>query len=190
MKQLKIGLDFDGVIANTQRTKLEIAAQQFGKYVDMRDCNRSGFIKAGFTEKQYEKFQKIVYGTYDIRPVQGCLTHLRKLIEQEHEISITSYRLHKGYEIIENFLINNRLDIPMDNVICTNNLPKSKFISSLDVFVDDRTEHLNDLRNNATKLILFDRPYNREEKETDGIERVCGGWKKVYREIRRSALNP
>jgi len=184
MKLLKIGLDFDGVIANTPRAKLEIAAQHFGIYVEMKDCNKSGFIRAGFTEKSYEKFQKIVYSAYDLRPMQGCLTHLKKLIEQEHDISIASYRLKNGYGIIEHLLIDYGLEIPMSKVICTDNSPKSKFVSGLDAFVDDDREHLYDLKNSAKKRILFDRPYNRDEKEKYGIERVYGGWKNLYSEIR------
>ena len=181
-KMLRIGIDFDGVAANTPRLKTEIASQKFGIYVPMEECNKEGFIKKGFTEKTYKELQKIVYSSHDLRPVYGCLTHLRKLIEKGNDISIISFRKLDGLDIISNFLINYDLDI--EKFICTDNKPKSSFCKGMnfDVFVDDRTGHLADLKKYAKNRFLFDAPYNRDEKLTDGIERVYG-WKETAERI-------
>ena len=40
--------------------------------------------------------------------------------------------------------------------------------------------------NKMADLFLFDALYNRDEKLTDGIKRICG-WKNVYKEISKIA---
>ena len=120
MKKLAIGLDFDGVCANTPRKKVETAAQKFNIYVPMNECNKLGFLKRGITEEQYSGLQAEVYSEYNLRPVQGCQTYVRKIIEDGHDIKIRSYRLEKpGIYIINSFLVDNRLNI--DDFLCTNN---------------------------------------------------------------------
>ena len=182
MKILRIGIDFDGVAANTPRLKTEIASQKFGIYVPMEECNKSGFIKRGFTEEMYKELQKMVYSSHDLRPVYGGLANLRKLIEKGNDLSIISYRKLAGLDIIGNFLVNYNLDIK--KFICTDNQPKSEFCKGMnfDVFVDDRTEHLRDMKKCAKNLFLFDAPYNRDERLTEGMKRVYG-WKETAEKI-------
>lgn len=183
MKAMKIGFDFDGVIANTARKKMEISAQKYGVYVDIKNYNHKGFIDAGMSEKQYESLNRDVYSEYDIRPVQGCLTYLRKIIEDGHNTLIRSYRkINPGDKIMKNFLINHGLII--EDYMCTDNKPKSRFCSNLDFFIDDRVYHLIELKNSAKNLFLFDAPYNRDEKLTNGILRVKG-WSNLYSLVRK-----
>jgi hypothetical protein len=183
MIELKGAFDFDGVIANTPRKKIELAAQIYGAHVDIKNYNHKGFIDAGMSDDEYKGLNDKTYSEYNLRPVQGCITYLRKIIDDGHKCGIRSYRMRDpGEDIINNFLIDYRLEI--EDALCTDNQPKGQFCENLDFFVDDRAKHLRDVKKKAKNLFLFDTPYNKDENLTDGMLRVKG-WKNLYVLIRK-----
>lgn len=181
---LKGGFDFDGIFANTQKLKLDIAYQRYGVRVPMSECNRQGFLNRGMTNAEYVNLQNIVYSSPArmLKPIQGSLTYVEKLLDEGKGLIIRSYRKKFGEKIIEDYLFDHRIDI--DDFLCTDNQPKSLFCGKLDFFVEDRTDHLIDLKRHKKikYAFLLDRPYNRNEIETHGIIRVFG-WNDLYRSI-------
>jgi uncharacterized HAD superfamily protein len=178
---LKIGFDFDGVIANTPKLKMRYAVKEFGIYIHASNCTKKGFLENGLTEEKYARLQGMVYSSYDMEPVFNSLKYLKKLIDSNnYDISIISYRKKEGEKFVKHFLDKYSLNLQF---ICTDNQPKGRFCSNLDVFVDDRAEHLNNLSRKARHLFLFDTPYNKQEETNEIIKRVYG-WDNLYREIR------
>jgi len=181
MKSLKIGLDFDGVVANTPRLTSEIAAQKFGIYLPDNGLNIDYCLKKGFTEKSYRQLQEIVYSSYNLRPVMGAIKYIRQLIENNQDLMIVSYREKRESKIIKHFLDQHDFDL---DYICTDNRPKSQFCEKqkLDVFFDDRLEHLLDLSDNVKYLFLFAKPYNKEEQESHRVK-VVHSWREFYEKL-------
>ena len=176
---MKIGLDFDGVIANTPWLKCEYAKRYFGINLLIKDPSMESALEKGLTNKQYGWLQGKVYSSMEIKPLPCALTYIRKL-SKNHDLRIISYRFERKTNVIDFFLQKNNLNLPF---IYTNNKPKEKFAKGLDIFVDDRAEHLNSLSNIIPYLFLFDAPYNRKIKLDNGIKRIRG-WKNLYEIIK------
>ena len=171
--KLKIGLDFDGVIANTPELKREIAQTKFGINIPKDVMTKEGFLEKGFTEKTYKTLQEMVQSSVDVKPIPESIDYLIKWKKEGYYECIVSFREYRHESIIGNLLDKNGLkDI---DYVMTNQKPKTWFCVGLDMFIDDRMEHLNDLLKDKRipYLFLFDAPYNKNEK-TNGIQRVAG----------------
>jgi len=175
----RIGLDFDGVTTNTPRLKIEIAAQKFGIYLSSKDINKKDCIKKGFTEQKYQQLQEMLYSSYRLRPMMGAIKYMQKLDKEKQYMRIVSYRKQFGKKIIYNFLSNYGLG-HLDH-ICTDSKPKRDFCKDLDVFFDDRLEHLLNISNDVKHLFLFSKPYN-EDENSPLVKRVSS-WKEFYEAV-------
>jgi hypothetical protein len=178
------GFDFDGVIGNTPRLKIEMASQLFNAHVEMKNCYRQGFLDAGMTENEYASLQRMIEnGEYAPRIVQGCKGYFQDMLAEGIKSRIVSYRIKKGEKIIKDILVRNDMyDKRLVEIVCTDSQPKSKFCGGLLMFVDDRIEHLIGLKGYVKNRRLFDALYNRDEKLSDGIKRVYG-WKETVEKI-------
>lgn len=182
----RIGLDFDGVIANCVQLKIEIARTMFGVSIPPEDFKKEIVTGKGLlTLDQYRSVQHEVYGNPDTalraEVVPGAKEHILNL-QADHDIHIVTSRTGHFADIAREWLCHHEIDLPITEVPYENT--KQEGASGSAVFVDDDINKLRELIGHVPHLFLFDWPYNRSDVPRDGIERVLG-WDNLAAAISR-----
>jgi len=180
--KLRIGFDFDNVIANTNRAKREYAAKNFGIYLDSRKIGEKGYLEETLNEQQVKELKSHVYSSFNLKSFYGAIKHMKKILEKGHDTTIISYRRRNpGNKIIKNNLIDWGIYSHEIMIICTDNRPKRKFCYRLDAFFDDQLDNLEDLKGEVKHRVLFS-PYFNEAPERIALSK---SWKENYRIIQK-----
>jgi uncharacterized HAD superfamily protein len=182
---MKLGFDFDNVIADGIRLKIEAAKRLYGKAIAPEDIQGRKVINAGIlTPEQYRSVQRAVYYNNDVHrhipPVDGALLYLPKLQAEGHTIIVVTGRDNEALTYAREWLADHGLHI---YTIGTGAKPKTEACRGLDLFVDDDINFLLPMRGAVKRPVLFTRPYN-EHPIPEGIERVRS-WKEIYDEVQR-----
>lgn len=94
---MKIGLDFDGVIADCGKLKSEGAKLLYGVDIPGERFKKELVLETGIlTEDQYRKVQAMVYSRRDIgmrmEPVKDALKYLRMVLNDGHDLRVITSR--------------------------------------------------------------------------------------------------
>lgn len=92
---MKIGLDFDGVIADCGRLKSETALKLFGVKIPPADYNKEAILSAWLlSADQYTAMQKLIYETREFglraMPVAEVFIYVQRLLTEHHVHIVTS----------------------------------------------------------------------------------------------------
>ena len=206
---MKIYVDFDDCLCETARSFSELAVEMFGKHVPYEKI-RYFELKKSFEldDEQLDLFMAAghrpeVLLSYEETP--GASETLREWITVGHDVSIITGRPFSSYEPSRLWL--DRHGLENVKMYCLNKYGRDGFIKkndfslelddyykmTFDYAVEDSPkafkffDHLPDL-----KVLVFDRPWNRECEFTNGNYRRFLDWKSI-RDIVASeseALNP
>ena len=197
---MRIYVDYDDCLCETARSFSDLAVEMFDKHVPYEkiryfELNRS----FGLNEEQFEQFmirghQPEVLLSYEETP--GAYETINELISQGHEVSIITGRPYSTYEPSRQWLDEHGLkDVKL---YCLNKyardgiIYKSDFSLELedyykmkfDFAVEDSPkafrffDHLPEL-----KVLVFDRPWNRECVFPGPNYTRCSGWESIRRQI-------
>lgn len=190
---MKIYVDFDDCLCETARAFTEIAARMFGKNVPYEEVRFFNLQKSfDLTDEEYE--QLMIEGhrpetllSYEETP--GASKVLNEWIANGHEVSVITGRPASAYEASRQWL--DEHDLMNVKLYCLNKYGRDSFIKNsefnleledyykmhFDVAVEDSPlafkffDHLPEL-----KVMVYDRPWNREtELPGDNFTR-CTGW--------------
>jgi uncharacterized HAD superfamily protein len=181
---IKIGLDFDEVIANSHVLKPKLAKEMFGVEISPEDYRREIVLPRGWlTSEQYEAVSREVFsGNHPIEPVKDSLRYIRILLDQGYDLRVVTSRINKALQVSERWMEECELkEIPIVGV--GYGVSKVKACHGLDVFVDDDVSKLLPLVGLVKHLLLFSCPQNVRDATPKGIWRV-GSWGEVYDYIR------
>ena len=180
-----IGLDFDGVIAKSNKLKREIARRRHGIDIRATYFSRAYVVRQQglLTDEQYDAILNDVYTNPEhikkIEFIDGALEHIKNLIEEEIRI-VTSRRAEN--DIAGRILEQQGLNLGIRYV--GPGATKIEACKGCFVFVDDDLEKLIPLREVVPHRFLLTHEYNLSDKPRDfGVERA-NGWLHLYREIR------
>lgn len=181
---MKIGLDFDGVIANSHPLKALAAKEKFGVEIPIEQFRKKVVVGTRLlTAEQYREVGVLAMnGSYPIPPVLDVLVYLPLLLRDRHLLSIITSRTKEALEFAKKWLAEYHLpDLPIQGV--GYGLSKAKACEGLDVYIDDDLEKLLPLVGQVRNLLFFSWPWNLHEKQPVGITRVSS-WYELYNHVR------
>ena len=197
---MRIYVDYDDCLCETARSFSDLAVEMFDKHVPYEKIRYFELNKSfDLDDEQYERFllkghEPEVLLSYEETP--GASETVNELISQGHEVSIITGRPYSTYEPSRQWLDEHGLkDVKL---YCLNKyardgiIYKSDFSLELedyykmkfDFAVEDSPkafrffDHLPDL-----KVLVFDRPWNRECVFLGPNYTRCSGWESIRRQI-------
>jgi len=181
MKKVKIGVDFDGVIANTGELQKHITKELFGKNISP-SCHYSTSVR----ERNLTKDEaRIVFNeTYQNQKYLSTLKEqpnakktLMNLVNSGIPLEIITSREEKEFDFAQKWLKQNGIYIPMKSI--SNEKDKIKACNGLDIYVEDIPYQIDLLKKIVPRIVLFNSYDNKESvltkeerKQVEGIERI------------------
>ena len=196
---MKIYVDFDDCLCETGRAFADLAAELFGKNVPYEEMRHFNLQKSfHLTDEQYD--QLLVKGhepeeLMSFTETPGASAVINEWISKGHEVSIITGRPYSAYDVSrawldrhglrnvrlycfdkygrENFLKNSEFSLE----------PEDYYKMNFDYAVEDSPlafrffDHLPELR-----VMVFDRPWNREAELPNDRYRRCYDWETIRAE--------
>lgn len=183
-----IGLDFDGVVTDCGKLKNEGAKRLYGVDIPPGRFKKELVVGSGLlTAEQYRELQDHIYRDREIgllmEPVDGALGYLSKLLEDKHHIKIVTSRGALESSLVEEWMNQRRIAIPVVYVGFGND--KAKACTGLDIYADDDLDKLENLVGIVPHRFLFSWEYNQHVEVNPSIAARVDGWSELYREISR-----
>lgn len=193
---MQIYVDFDDCLCETAREFSKLTAEMFGINVPYEQIRYFELEKSfGLNEEQYEQLmirghQPEVLLTYEETP--GAAKTINEWVMNGHDVSIITGRPSSVYEPSRMWLDDHGL--ANVRLYCFNKYGRDHFIRGsdfslefedyyrmkFDCAVEDSPrafkffDHLPDL-----KVLVFDRPWNRECRFPNGNYKRCAGWESI-----------
>ena len=181
-----IGLDFDGVIADTFPIKARFAKELFGIILDPTYSKEWHMIEKGLlTKEQYRTLATHACQTeagLTMPPIEGALATLHKLEKSGHTLKIITSRNEEEARIAQLWCKQHDLAIPMTSV--GYGASKADALLGVTCYIDDDYEKLIPLTETAAKLFLFTAPHNRTTDIDPAITRAHS-WTEFYEYIQK-----
>ena len=199
---MKIYVDYDDCLCETARNFSELAVEMFGKNVPYEKIRYFELDKSfDLNEEQFVQFmskghEPDVLLSYEETP--GASEVINEWLSEGHDVSIITGRPFSSYEPSRQWL--DRHGLKDVKLYCLNKYGRDGFIKDsdfsleledyyrmkFDVAVEDSPkafrffDHLPDL-----KVMVYDRPWNREcELPGDNYTR-CAGWELIRQNVAR-----
>lgn len=176
---LKIGLDIDGVTADSFPVFLTELNKYYGKNVtEISNYNISKLYDVAWDDMEKFFTENIEYLFLEPKPMEGALENIQKWLQAEHEIIFITSR-KPGVEEKVTLQWFNRYGIPKDKVVFTGGLSKTFAVQEfgIDIFVDDFLSNALEIAALGLPVLLFDAPYN-QGKLPKGVTRCCN-WEEI-----------
>jgi len=175
MKYSSIGVDFDGVLADTTALKQEQALQLFGVKLLAHECKEQIVVKKNLmSREQYRAVMERVCAHPEIglrmQMIEGGVEYLRKLIQTTETIRVITARSGQELEVARIWCMNNGLNL--DFVSVGYGGSKVTAADGLDVYIDDDVSKLLPLVGLVPRLYLFHQSYNADIDLPLEIKRV------------------
>lgn len=187
-KELRIGIDLDGVIIDHTVQKLALA-RELGFVLEPWQTNTnlmSKFVPA----EQYQAMKEALYMRMmdDTPAVKGALDFLEAL---PGELFIVSARKAESIRFVQDWMMRHGLYglIPADRIFfCNNKYEKRGHCERLgiDAFVDDQVKVLHNLPS-SVRCILYDEHRIADKVALEQRVEVAGSWKDFHTIVRRLA---
>ena len=181
IKKVRIGVDFDGVVANTGGLQRYVARELFGKDISP-SCHYSTSVREGnLTEDEArivfnESYQNQKYLT-NLKEQPNAKRTLMNLINSGIPLEIITSREEKEFDFVQKWLKQNGIYVPVKSTL--NGEDKTKACNGLDIYVEDIPYQISALKEVVPRIVLFNGYDNKnsvltkeEEKQIEGIERI------------------
>lgn len=168
---LRIGLDFDGTIADITWAKQQYAREAFGVELPA-EATWGAAGREVLGEERYAELVEAVHGTslsVEMPPMPGAVETMRRLGEQ-HELYVVTARLDHEAELALEWLERHGLRVDGFFHTCRGSKAVHCIDLGLSVHLDDSPVVLEDLGDTLPALI--DAPYNRTLPRHERIRTV------------------
>ena len=184
-KGMKIGLDFDGVIAKTPLLKSIWAKNLFGISIDPYFFGSPYVFENDLISKQeYQRLKHFIYTHArvgrSLEEVEGAREYILRLLKKGHYVSVITSRDGKAAMIAKTWLLRHGLDIPLVSVGV--GVSKKQAASGCDIFIDDSLFKIYQLEGAVPHKFLFSWGYNQDLQER-GIAGRVNSWHEFYQII-------
>lgn len=185
MPEAKLGIDVDGVLANTVPSVLERMETKYGPHDDTKEDVTEWGHSVCIDGKDILLGPEIVEGhgverhLKSIEPKRGAKDGLRTLRERGYEVVIVTNRpsSQDTVEWTKGWLRKNGL--PYDDFHSTADTTKTAV--GVDVLIDDHDRNVVEFLEDGRPAVLFDQPWN-SVPDVDGAKdrmEVVGDWEKA-----------
>ena len=190
MRQLRIGLDFDGVIADSMKIKARVANELFGQKIYWGDFKREIVVGHWLTEEEYNTVNELTYRSWQygklIEPVAGAKFSIAWFKNLGYDLLIVTSRSGKIFDVAEQWLEREKLNlIPIIGIGYKKNKAPILSAWSADIYIDDDLDKLLPLVGLIENLFLFSWPYNQHEILPPEIKRIENGWEEFRLEVHK-----
>jgi 5'(3')-deoxyribonucleotidase len=177
---MRIAIDYDGTIADTNRAKARWILQNLGQVVPPWDCDRTSCVPI-IGESAYEKMGDVVYereSTLQTEEVAGASRAIRVLAETA-EIYVVTARPPARMAFTREWFTMRGLEGLVREFQSSQSTTKEAVCRTVgaDVLIDDDLRHLRDVRLPGLKRILFE--HGREDSTTVPEVITCRSWSEV-----------
>jgi len=180
---MNIGLDFDGVMADTIDLKHKMAKEMFGvEGIPSERFKEYMVVGDGYMSKEnYRKLMNTVCGDRKIgvqaKAVPGAVEYIKLLKQQDHNLTVISSRENEEFEVLKDWCKQRDLDLKYISVGYGKD--KIQYSGSLDVYIDDDLPKLKPLIGITRNLFLLTQVHNINHELPEGIRRVAS-WEEFY----------
>ena len=182
---MTIGIDIDDTICSTNE-KIIVEADKYDKEVlggsGVKDMNAYEFTEMMGWEKDMKgKFfkDKIEYIMDNAEVKDGAKEIINKLYDEGNKIIFISFRkgkyINEPYILTKNYL--DRNGIKYNKIYVDTGSKVDECINEkVDLFIDDKESHCEDVSNAGIPVILFTNAYNHSENRF----KRCDNWYQIY----------
>jgi len=181
---MKIGVDIDGTIKQTQKIAIELFNEELKQNVKEDEVKEFYLDKAfGLSKKEGSKlWRKLEAKIYTLGiPLANAAETLQELTKIGHEIYFITARpgMKNLRDITEKWLIKHNFPFNNENLFM-NAINKGKVAQELniDLFFEDAPEHLDRLIEYNIDVVIVDAVYNRDYNPK--IKRITS-WQEVFK---------
>lgn len=172
-----IGLDFDGVIVDTARHRSEVCSLAYGRDIPAVCFAARTVVSGGhLTQQEHDHLMNLVFADpqYAARMAQlpGAISAIRSLVRPGLVFKVVTMRQEESVRFARRFLDNQRLD-DIELIATDRVRNKHLYTGGMLAFVEDRTEHLEGMKESVPNLFLID-PY--EVAEPVNWYTIVNGW--------------
>jgi 5'(3')-deoxyribonucleotidase len=176
---MMICIDIDDVLCNLQEVVIDLFNKRYGSNYNLEDFTEYDIMNVLPTQDAI--VMKDMYGEiglYDkVKPMPGAQKALEKLINLGHQVYLVTAAIPKTYGEKVAFIKRFFPYIDESHIICM----KHKHLLRCDIMIEDNLQTL--LAGQHYHRVLFDRPWNKFDKDwVYGISR-CNSWSKILDEI-------
>jgi len=184
---MKIGLDFDGVIADCGNLKSKGAWELYRVLIPPEKFKKEILVgEKILTSAQYSEVQHLVYNTYEMgllmEPVEGVLRYIPRLIDEGHTVRIITSRQNESLAIAAEWALKQGLLLDFTGVGYGRS--KATAAKGVDVYIDDDLEKLEPLVGVVPNRYLFSWGYN-EHIDVSGVANRIASWEEFYSTIQQ-----
>ncbi len=184
-----IGIDMDDTICSTNE-RIIIEADKYDKEVlggtGIKDIDAYEFTKMmGWPQEMKGQFfsDRLEYIMDNAEIKEGAKDVINKLHDEGNKIIIISFRKGKyikdPYNLTKNWLERN--GVHYDKIYVDTGSKVDECLSEkVDLFIDDKESHCEDVSSANINVLLFTNAYNHEEKRFDRVD----NWNQVYEYIK------
>ncbi len=170
---MRIGLDFDGTIADASGAKMRYASERYGVALTRAQTMRPGAVPL-IGRERYDTMIANVFGTsitMEMEPMPGAVEALRRLA-RAHDLFVVTARLDHEVPLATRWL--DRHAIPIRELRNTGRGRKAEpcVALRLDVMLEDSPAELVALPAGGPAPALLETPYNADEARADHWHRV------------------
>jgi len=175
-KNVRIGVDIDGVICDTREKIVEVYNKEFALDYSGEDL-KDYYLENTYGKGTYSVFKKFEWYIYnESQPIKWAKKVLDKLSLSIKLYFITA-RPKEFQEVTSQWLIKH--DFPTGcPVIYTRNKGRACLNYNINMFIEDHPKYATDVTKIGVPVLLFDQPYNREFSNSD-TQRVYN-WLDIY----------
>ncbi len=175
-KSLRIGVDFDGTIADSSPQKIAFAIEMFRMELRPEDCGRPQGV-AVLGADRYDTMIRSIYGTdltLQMEPMAGAVEVLKRMCHK-HEVTVLTARYDNELTFVRQWLALWNLDnIPAVNVNERSKVEMAQKLR-LDIFLDDTVGVARQLAVEGRHVYLLNRPYTVHADVSEPVQ-VVDSW--------------
>lgn len=177
---MRIALDYDGTIADTNRVKADWILQHLGKVVAPWECNRTDCVPI-IGESAYQELGDFVYereSTLNTEEVPGAAGAIRSLAAQA-DLYVVTARSPRRMAFAREWFCRKGLEGFIREFQSSQRTSKEDVCRSLGVgaLIDDDLRHLRDVRLPGLNRVLLQ--HGREDPPVTSEVRACRSWSEV-----------
>lgn len=159
---MRIAVDLDGTLAETQRTVLKELRKQEEVSDRLEDLESYYFEKADFSLETFHETARKIWENKDMPLTQEDIPEHLNQIQERHTVEIVTARGDIPQKDLKNWLRNKGIKFDSFQV------DKKKTHLDYDFLVDDSPKYLG----GEMKILLYHRPYNRNAETGSKDKRV------------------
>lgn len=171
MRNLKIALDVDGVLADTIRSWLKLCNERFGLNLLYEQIDHWNFWKdVGITQQDFEKLFNEAWSDWkSMPPTEDKLSAKVEFLKGFGEVDIVTGRSLDTMGYVKRWLNMHRIK---SNRIVLVEPDEAKGSLDYDVFIDDSPLNAVDAAERGKTALIYDQPWNRHVGQRENLLRV------------------